>query len=218
MCSRPLSRSSRTSLPGIAAVLCTFLASPPPIKHITDSPAASPADAEAANQAAWAAKKKGYTPQKVDLRLFSKALQVRWQGPDDPPAREVDAGLLGGILRDKFGAGLSSISDTQLNHMPKFTIVGVKLIDYDKGMKLTRQHIAQDWKMSLVESKKQPYTPRAPHPDTEYPARKTDRGGRGQKQRCKQEAEDEVDLTGGSDSDGVREAKHQRRYSPHRQD
>ena len=46
--------------------------------------------------------------------MFSKALWVGWQELDDPPAGEVDAGLLGGILRDKFGAGLSSISDAQL--------------------------------------------------------------------------------------------------------
>ena len=49
----------------------------------------------------------------------------------------MDAGLLEGILRDKFGSGLSSISDEQLNHKAKFTIVGVKPVDYDKGMKLT---------------------------------------------------------------------------------
>ena len=43
--------------------------------------------------------------------MFSKALWVGWQELDDPPTGEVDAGLLGGILRDKFRAGLSSISD-----------------------------------------------------------------------------------------------------------
>ena len=59
-------RNHAPSLPGIAEILCAFLASPPPVQQITDSPAASPADAEAANQAAGAAKKKGYTPQKLD--------------------------------------------------------------------------------------------------------------------------------------------------------
>ena len=59
------------------------------------------------------------------------------------PAGEVDAGLLGGILRDKFGAGLSSISDEQLNHKAKFTIVGVKPAEYDRSMKQTRQHTAR---------------------------------------------------------------------------
>ena len=56
---------------------------------------------------------------------FSKALWVGWQEIDDPPSGEVDAGLLGGILRDKFGAGLSSITEEQLNHTSKFTIVGI---------------------------------------------------------------------------------------------
>ena len=102
-------RSHAPSLPGIADVLRTFLANPPPVQQVVDSPAASPAEAAAANQAEGAAKKKGYTPQKVDPRIFSKALWVGWQEVDDPPAGEVDAGLLGGILRDKFGAGLSSI-------------------------------------------------------------------------------------------------------------
>ena len=64
------------------------------------------------------------------------------------------AGLQGGILRDKFGAGLASISDAQLNHTAKFTIVGVKPVDYDKGMKLTGHHIAGGWKISWAESKK----------------------------------------------------------------
>ena len=79
--------------------------------------------------------------------MFSKALWVGWQEIDDP-AGEVDVGLLGGILRDKFGAGLSSISDAQLNHTAKFTIVGIKPLDYDKGMRLTRHHIAQHLKIS----------------------------------------------------------------------
>ena len=81
-----------------------------------DSLAASPAEAEAANHAQGAAKKKGYTPQKVDPQVLSKALWVGWHEIDDPPAGVVDAGLLGGILRDKFGAGLLSILDAQLNH------------------------------------------------------------------------------------------------------
>ena len=71
-------RSHATSLPGIADVLRTFLASPPPLQQVADSPAASPAEAAAANQAQGAAKKKGYTPQKVDPQTFSKALWVGW--------------------------------------------------------------------------------------------------------------------------------------------
>ena len=85
----------------------------------------------------------------------------------------MDAGLLGGILRDKFGAGLSSISDEQLNHKAKFTMVGVKPVTYDKGMKLTRHYTARGWKVSRAESKNQPYTPWAPDPDRDYPTRKT---------------------------------------------
>ena len=119
-------RSHAPSLPGVAEFLRTFLASPPPVRRVADSPAASLAEAAAANQAEGAAKKKGYTPQKVDPQTFSKALWVGWQEVDDLPSGEVDAGLLGGILRNKFGAGLSSISDEQLNHKAKFTIVGVK--------------------------------------------------------------------------------------------
>ena len=131
------------SLPGVADVLRTFLASPPPVQQVVDSPAASPAEAAAANQAEGATKKKGYTPQKVDTHIFSKALWVGWQEVDDPPSGEVDAGLLRGILRDKFGAGLWAISDAKLNHKAKFTIVGVKPVDYDKRMKLTRQPTAR---------------------------------------------------------------------------
>ena len=177
------------------------------------SPAISRAEAEASSPAEGAAKKKAYTPQKVDPQVFSKALRGGWQEIDDPPAREVDAGLLGGILRDKFCHGLSSISNAQLNHTAKFTIVGIKPADYDKGMKLTQYHIARGWKISCGESKKQPYTPWAPDPDRRYPTRKAQRGGRGQKHRRKQDPEEEVDLTGTSDSDGEPEAKHQRRYS-----
>ena len=136
-------RNHAPSLPGIADVLRTFLASPPPVLHVADSPAASPAEAAAANQAEGAAKKKGYTPQKIDLQTFPKALWVGGQEVDDPPSGEVDAALLGGILRDKSGTGLSSISDEQLNHKAKFTIVGVKPAAYDRGMKLTRQHTAR---------------------------------------------------------------------------
>ena len=33
--------------------------------------------------------------------------------------------------------------DAQLNHSAKFTIVGVKCANYDKGMKLTCHHIAR---------------------------------------------------------------------------
>ena len=162
-------RSHAPSLPGIADVLRTFLASPPPVHQIVDSRAASPAEAEAANQAEGAAKKKGYAPQKVDPQVFSRVLWVGWQENDDPSAGEVDAGLLGGILRDKFGAGLASISEAQLNHAAKFTTVGVKPVDCDKGMKLSRHHIARGWKISWAESKKQPYTPWAPTPTGNNP-------------------------------------------------
>ena len=48
-------RSHAPSLPGIAEVLRTFLATPPPVQQIVDSPAASPAEAEATNQAEGAA-------------------------------------------------------------------------------------------------------------------------------------------------------------------
>ena len=206
-------RSHAPSLSGIADVLRTFLASPPPVERVVDSPAASPAEAAAANQAEGAPKKKGYTPQKVDPQIFSKALWV-----DDPPSGEVDAGLLGGILRDKFGAGLLSISDEQLTHTAKFTIVGVKPVDYDKGMKWTRHHTARGWKVSWAESKKQPYTPRAPDPDRDYPARKAHRGGPRQKHRRQRDPEEQVDLTATSKLEGEPEAIHQRRCSPRRSD
>ena len=65
-------------MPGIAEVVRAFLGSLPPIHQVMDSPASSPADAEAANQAAGAAKEKGYIPQKVDPRGFSKAHYVGW--------------------------------------------------------------------------------------------------------------------------------------------
>ena len=141
-------RSHAPSLPGIADVLRTFLSTHPPVQQVADSPATSPAEAAAANQAQGAAKKKGYTPQKVDPQTFSKALWVGWQEVDDPPSGEVDAGLLGGILRDKFGAGLSSITDEQLNHKAKFTIVGIRPAEYDRGMRLTRQHTARGWRVT----------------------------------------------------------------------
>ena len=67
-------RSHAPSLPGVANVLCTFLPSRPPVQRVVHSPAASPAEAAAANQAEGAAKKEGYTPQKVDPRIFSIAL------------------------------------------------------------------------------------------------------------------------------------------------
>ena len=79
----------------------------------------------------------------MDLQTFSKALWVGRQEVDDPPSGEVDAGLLGGILRDKFGAGLFSITDEQLNHKAKFTIVGIRPVEYERGMRLTRQHTAR---------------------------------------------------------------------------
>ena len=133
---------------------------------------------------------------------------------DDPPSGEVDAGLLGDILRDKFGAGLLSISDEQLNHKAKFTIVGVKPAEYDRGRKHTMQHTARGWRVTWAESKKQPYTPWVPDPDREYPARKTHRGGRGQKHRRQGEPEDQVDLTATSESEEEPHPKYQRRYSP----
>ena len=139
--------------------------------------------------------------------MFSKALWVGWQELDDPPAGEVDAGLLGGILCHKFGAGLSSMSDVELSHTATFTIAGVQPVDYDKVMKMTRRHIARGWKISWAESKK-PYTPSAPDPDMEHPARKTHRGGRGQKHLRKHAPEDKTDLTGASDSNGEPDAKH----------
>ena len=77
-------RSHAPSLPGIADVLRTFLSSPPPVQQVADSPAASPTEAAAANQAQGAAKKKGYTPQKVDPQTFSKGMWVGWQEVDDP--------------------------------------------------------------------------------------------------------------------------------------
>ena len=42
-------RSHAPSLPGIADVLRAFLANPPPVQQVVDSPAASPAEAAAAN-------------------------------------------------------------------------------------------------------------------------------------------------------------------------
>ena len=144
-------RSHAPSLPGVAEVLRNFLASPPRVQRVADSPAASPAKAAAANEADDAAKKKGYTPQKVDPQTFSKALWVGWQEVDTPSLGEVDAGLLGGILCDKFGAGLSSISDKQLNHNAKFTIVGVKPAEYE--------HTARGWRVTWAESKQQPVHP-----------------------------------------------------------
>ena len=115
---------------------------PSPDPTVVDSPAASPAKVEAFNQADGAGKKKVYTPHKVNPLVIFKAPSVAWQEVDDAPAGEVDAGWLRGILRDKFGAGLASIADAELNHPEKFNIVGVTHVDYDKGMKLTRHHIA----------------------------------------------------------------------------
>ena len=198
------------SLPGSADVLRAFLASPPPVQRITDASHASPAEAAAANQVEGAAKKKGYTPHKIDPQTFSKAPWVGWSEVDDPPSGEVDAGLLGGILRDKFGPGLSSISDEQLNHKAKFTIVGVRPAEYERGMKLTRQHTACGWRVTWAESKKQPYTPWMPNPDRDYPARRTHRGARGQKHR-RREPDDQVDLTATSESEGEPDPKYQRR-------
>ena len=203
-------RDHAPNLPGVTDVLRAFLASPPPVQRITGSPAASPAEAAAANQAEGAAKKKGYTPQKIDPQTFSKALWVGWSEVDNPPSGEVDAGLLGGILRDKFGPGLSSISDEQLNHKAKFTIVGVRPAEYERGMKLTRQHTARGWRVTWAELKKQPYTPWMPDPDRDYPARRVHRGARGQKHR-RREPDDPVDLFATSESEGEPDPKYQRR-------
>ena len=205
------------SLPGIAEVLRSFLSNPPAVQRVSDSPATSPAEAAAANQAQGAAKKKGYTPQKIDPQVFSKALWVGWQEVDDPPSGEVDAGLLGGILRDKFGAGLSSITEEQLNHTSKFTIVGIRPAEYERGMRLTRQHTARGWRVTWAESKKQPFTPWVPDPDRDHLPRKTHRGSRG-KQRRPRDPDDQVDLTATSGSDGEPDSKYQRRYSPRRSD
>ena len=210
-------RSHAPSLPGIAEVLRSFLSSPPPVQQVADSPATSPAEAAAANQAQGAAKKKGYTPQKIDPQTFSKALWVGWQEVDDPPSGEVDAGLLGGILRDKFGAGLSSITDEQLNHKAKFTIVGIRPAEYDRGMRLTRQHTARGWRVTWAESKKQPFTPWVPDPDRDHPTTKTHRGSRG-KQRRPRDPHDQVDLTATSESEREPDPKYPRRYSPRRSD
>ena len=209
--------SHAPSLPGIAEVLRSFLSNPPAVQRVSDSPATSPAEAAAANQAQGAAKKKGYTPQKIDPQVFSKALWVGWQEVDDPPSGEVDAGLLGGILRDKFGAGLSSITEEQLNHTSKFTIVGVRPAEYERGMRLTRQHTARGWRVTWAESKKQPFTPWVPDPDRDHPRRKTHRGSRG-KQRRPRDPDDQVDLTATSGSDGEPDSKYQRRYTPRRSD
>ena len=134
-----------------------------------------------------------------------------------PSAREVDAELMEeGVLRDKFGAGLSPIWDAHLIHTTKFIIPGVKPVNYDQFMKLNRHHISQGWKISSAESKKHPYTPWARDPDSQYPVRQNHLGGQGRKHRRKHDPEDEVDLTGASDSGGLPEAKHQRRYSPRR--
>ena len=139
-------------------------------------------------------KRRGIRPKKIDPQTYSKALWVGWQEVDDPPSGEVDAGLLGGILRDKFGAGLSSITDEQLNHTAKFTIVGIRPAEYERGMRLTRQHTARGWRVTWAESKKQPFTPWVPDPDRDHPPRKTHRGSRG-KQRRPRDPDDQVDLT-----------------------
>ena len=84
-----------------------------------------------------------------------------------PHASKVNESLLGGVLRDKFKAGLASTTGPPLNHYAKFTIVGVKHADYTKRMKLVRHHIARGWKISWVESKKQLYTLWTPDPQRE---------------------------------------------------
>ena len=144
----------------------------------------------------------------MDPQIFSKALWGGWQEVDDPPLGQVDAGLLGGILCDKFGTGPLSISDEQLNHRAKFRIVSVKPAEYDKSMKLTREHTARSWRVTWAEFKKQPYTPWAPDPDREYPARETHQGGRGRKHRRQRDPEELVDLMATSESTGELEPKY----------
>ena len=107
-----LVRSHPPSLPGIAEVLRNFFASPPAVQQIVGSPAASPDEAEAANQAGGATKTKGYTPQKGTPRCSPR--HHGWCGKRSmtPRRGKWTWGWLGGILRDQFGAGLPSISDT----------------------------------------------------------------------------------------------------------
>ena len=65
-------RSHAPSLPGVAEVLRSFLSNPPAVQRVADSPATSPAEAAAANQAQGVAKKKGYTPQNLIRGLSRK--------------------------------------------------------------------------------------------------------------------------------------------------
>ena len=136
-------RSHAPSLPGIAKVLCTFLASPVPIQQIMGAPPPPKPKRKPPFRQKGRPRRKGTRPRKVDPQVFSKALWVGWQEIDDLPAGELDTGQLGGILRYKVGARLSSISDAQHNHTAKCTIVGIKRVNYDEGMKLTRQNIAR---------------------------------------------------------------------------
>ena len=135
------------------------------------------------------------------------------QGTDETPAGDVDASLLGGILREKFGSGLSSISDPQLNHTARSSIVRIKPTDFDHGMKLVDNHTVRGWKISWGESKKQPYTPRTRDPYREYTGSKTQCGARGQKHRQKEPTTD-VHLIQISEPVDERDAKYQRRRTP----
>ena len=148
--------------------------------------------------------------------MHPKAPWVGWQELDDPPAGEVDAGLLGGIGWHRVASERGSRPSRTRSLITRQNSPSCKPVDYDKAMKLIRHDIAQGWKISGAQSKKQPYTPWALTPIGSTPLAKPHRGGRGQKHRCKHDPGDEVDPTGASDSVGEPEAKHERRYSPRR--
>ena len=141
-------RTHAPTLSGMAEVLKDFMPNPAQLRKITEEPATSLDEAAAANQATGAAQKKPCTPQKTDPQLLSKALWVGLQAVDNPPAGDVDASLLGGIVRNKFRSGLLSISDAQLNHTARLTILEIKPADYDRGMKLIHNYTVRGWKIS----------------------------------------------------------------------
>ena len=49
------------------------------------------------------------------------------------------------MLRDKFGPSPASITEAQLNHATRFTIVGIEA-DYECGMRSIKSHTARWWK------------------------------------------------------------------------
>ena len=108
--------TNASTLPGIEVVLQDFIAHPPHVQALPSDPTVQPEAAAAASSEAGTAQKLTYTPQKIDRAVYSKSLWIGLQEVDDPPAGEVNAGLLGGILRDKLGSGVASISEAQLNH------------------------------------------------------------------------------------------------------